>query len=299
MPVVATTRDGYQNSSTTVFWASAARDAACGSDAVLEAKRRYDAQCYASLPTEVAPSLEDDAQAAHDAARDAAIEIERRVAAARATAEAKRRAAGRFRQPSRRTQTVVPPPTAATLSTFAMPAATAPQMPVPDLRERNDARAWRAIFAPPPPPPSVTIAPPPPRAATTRLPKHEAEARRAAAVPPAEGSTRYFVQVNYEPGPSRGLWRALYNDGIGKRAKFLGYYATDEIAARTRYDHIIDKGLERFNKMDVPDDATGLMVPRERKTPPKKKKRPPPPEAPVVVDGSESRSVRVRKTAKR
>ena len=38
-----------------------------------------------------------------------------------------------------------------------------------------------------------------------------------------------------------------------------------EIAARTRYDHIIDKGLERFNKMDVPDDATGLMVPREKK----------------------------------
>ena len=118
---------------------------------------------------------------------------------------------------------------------------------------------------------------------------------------PAQTWCKYLpgVQVNYEPGPSRGLWRALYNDGIGKRAKFLGYYATDEIAARTRYDHIIDKGLERFNKMDVPDDATGLMVPRERKTPPKKKKRPPPPEAPVVVDGSESRSVRVRKTAKR
>ena len=97
---------------------------------------------------------------------------------------------------------------------------------------------------------------------------------------------------------SRGLWRALYNDGIGKRAKFLGYYATDEIAARTRYDHIIDKGLERFNKMDVPDGATGLMVPRERKKPPKKKKRPPPATF-DVVDGSESRSGRVRKATKR
>ena len=51
--------------------------------------------------------------------------------------------------------------------------------------------------------------------------------------------------------------------------------------------------------MDVRDDATGLMVPRERKKPPKKKKRPPPPEASVVVDGSESRSGRVRKATKR
>jgi hypothetical protein len=75
----------------TVFWASAARDAACKSDAVREAKRRYDAECYARLPTEVAPSLDDDAQAAHDAARDAAIEIKRRVAADRADAEAERR----------------------------------------------------------------------------------------------------------------------------------------------------------------------------------------------------------------
>ena len=65
-----------------------------------------------------------------------------------------------------------------------------------------------------------------------------------------------------------------------------------------RYHHICDKGFEQFNMMDVRDDATGLMVPRERKKPREHKKRPPPPTF-AVVDGSESRSGRVRKATKR
>ena len=120
-------------------------------------------------------------------------------------------------------------------------------------------------------------------------------------VPPEPGSTRRFVGVSWHAArPGGALWKAEYKYGQGKRdVRFLGHYPTNELAARTRYDHIIDKGLERFNKMDVPDGATGLMVPRERKKPPKKKKRPPPPEASVVVDGSKSRSGRPSKAIKR
>ena len=45
----------------------------------------------------------------------------------------------------------------------------------------------------------------------------------------------------------------------------LGSYPTDELAARARHKHICDEGLEQFNTMDVLDDATDLMVPREKR----------------------------------
>ena len=128
--------------------------------------------------------------------------------------------------------------------------------------------------------------------------RRAAAERRATVVPPEPGAPRRFVGVSW--AKREKTWNAEYKYGQGKRdVRFLGHYPTNELAARTRYDHIIDKGLERFNKMDVPDGATGLMVPRERKKPPKKKKRPPPPEASVVVDGSKSRSGRPRKATKR
>ena len=230
----------------TISRAKAARDAACESDAVREAKRKYDAECAAWRQR---------------------------------AAETARSGGGHGGRP----QTVVPPPTAATLATFALPAATAPQMPVPGLRERNDARAWRASFAPPPSPPRKYV-----------------KIDRATVVPPEPGVPRRFVNVSWDT--RSGLWKAEYGFAKATRKvrnqRTLGYYPTDELAARARHKHIIREGLEQFNTMDVLDDATDLMVPRERKKPPKKKKRPPPATF-DVVDGSESRSGRVRKATKR
>ena len=104
--------------------------------------------------------------------------------------------------------------------------------------------------------------------------RRAATERRAAVVPPEPGSTKYFVNVSWET--RRGLWKAVYNDekpsqGERRNLHTLGYYPTAQLAARARYDHIRDKGLEQFNDMDALDDATDLMVPREKKPP---KKRP-------------------------
>ena len=119
------------------------------------------------------------------------------------------------------------------------------------------------------------------RAAEEQAERRAAEAkrraaaeRRAAVVPPEPGSTKYFVNVSWET--RRGLWKAVYNDekpsqGERRNLHTLGYYPTAQLAARARYDHIRDKGLEQFNDMDALDDATDLMVPREKKPP---KKRP-------------------------
>ena len=87
--------------------------------------------------------------------------------------------------------------------------------------------------------------------------------RRAAVVPPVEGSTTYFVGVDWDE--SKRSWRARCNPAKGAYGKFLGYYPTGESAARARHKHICDEGLQGFNKMDVRDAATGLMVPREKK----------------------------------
>jgi len=164
------------------------------------------------------------------------------------------------------TQTVVPPPTAATLATFALPAATAPlvpglapplvaapQMPLASVLERYEARAWQASFAPPPSPPReyVTI-------------------DRATVVPPEPGAPRRFVGVSWDLG--KGLWKAEYKTAKAtpgsRNRRTLGRYATEQIAARVRHKHICREGLEQFNTMDVLDDATGLMVPREKAAPP-------------------------------
>ena len=83
-----------------------------------------------------------------------------------------------------------------------------------------------------------------------------------------------------------------------RNRRTLGRYATEQIAARARHKRICDEGFEQFNTMDVLDDATDLMVPRERKKPPEKKKRPPP--APFAVgDGSTSKRGRMRTATKR
>ena len=172
------------------------------------------------------------------------------------------------------TQTVVPPPTAATLATFELPAATAPlvpglappsvaapPMPLPNPWERDEARARNAGLPP--------RAPPAAPSAATILRRD----RRAAVVPPEPGAPRRFVGVSWIT--EKGLWRASYKyakrtrDSENRRT--LGHYATEERAARARHKHICDEGLEQFNTMDVLDAATDLMVPREKKPP---KKRP-------------------------
>ena len=296
----------------TLFWARAARDAACASDAARDAARKYDAECHARWFSSVAaPSLDADAISR----RDAAIEMERSVAAGRTTAEADRRAAGGFRQRVSRTQTVVPPPTAATLATFALPAATAPlvpglappsvaapPMPLPNPWERDEARARKAGLPPraPPRPPGlpkprgIRRAQAAPSAATIA-----ARERRAAVVPPAPDSPPRFTGVSWESG--LGLWRAEYNyakpggptrEGPRPR-RHLGYYDTEQLAARARHKHICGESLQAFNLMDAWDDAAGVMVPLH------KKKRPRPEPSFTVVDGSESRSGRVRKATKR
>ena len=103
--------------------------------------------------------------------------------------------------------------------------------------------------------------------------RHTPAERRAAVVPPVKGSTMGYAGV-YSRGLNRG-WHAYYKPAKEARRKYLGAYATDQLAARARYDHIRDKGLEQFNEMDAPDPATDLMVPREKKPPKKRpKKRP-------------------------
>ena len=115
-------------------------------------------------------------------------------------------------------------------------------------------------------------------------------------VPPEADATTYFVGVYWDI--SGRFWRAAYK--CGKKTIYVpGTYPTNQRAARARYDCIRAEDLEQFNDMDARDDATDLMVPRE------KKKRPVPPErkkhgrVPFVVVGSESRSGRVRKATKR
>ena len=120
---------------------------------------------------------------------------------------------------------------------------------------------------------------------------------RTKVVPPEPGAPRRFVGVSWTERYRK--WNAEYKYGQGKRAvRRLGTYPTDELAARARHKHICDEGLEQFNTMDVLDDATDLMVPRERKKPPKKKKRPPPATF-AVVDGSTSKRGRMRMATKR
>ena len=86
--------------------------------------------------------------------------------------------------------------------------------------------------------------------------------RRAAVVPPVKGSTMGYVGVYWKPRHHK--WTAVYKPAKATPVVHLGSYATDQLAARARYDHIRDKGLEQFNEMDAPDPATDLMVPRER-----------------------------------
>ena len=95
-----------------------------------------------------------------------------------------------------------------------------------------------------------------------RPPCPAATERRAAVVPPVKGSTMGYVGVYWDR--STRVWKAEYKPAKKARKKYLGSYATDQLAARARYDHIRDKGLEQFNTMDVLDTATDLMVPRER-----------------------------------
>ena len=93
---------------------------------------------------------------------------------------------------------------------------------------------------------------------------------RAEVVPPEEGATTGFVGVYWDI--SHLCWTASYKRG--KERKYLhvpGIYPTNQRAARARYECIIAEGLEQFNDMDALDDATDLMVPREKKPP---KKRP-------------------------
>ena len=86
-------------------------------------------------------------------------------------------------------------------------------------------------------------------------------------VPPEPGAPRRFVGVSW--GEKKRLWSAEYKTAKQTRdsrnRRTLGYYPTDELAARARHKHICDEGLEQFNTMDVLDRATGLMVPREKK----------------------------------
>ena len=118
-----------------------------------------------------------------------------------------------------------------------------------------------------------------------RPPCPAATERRAAVVPPVKGSTMGYVGVYWDR--STRVWKAEYKPAKEARKKYLGSYATDQLAARARYDHIRDKGLEQFNTMDVLDTATDLMVPRERmlsfglaRTPPPRN-APPPPREPL------------------
>ena len=93
-------------------------------------------------------------------------------------------------------------------------------------------------------------------------------------VPPEEGATTGFVGVSWDI--SKQIWKACYKRGKGRlRGPNYGHvpgtYPTNQRAARARHKHICDEGLEQFNEMDALDDATDLMVPREKKPP---KKRP-------------------------
>jgi hypothetical protein len=127
----------------------------------------------------------------------------------------------------------------------------------------------------------------PARAARAALAAEE-QARRAAlprtqhgveVVPPEPGAQRRFAGVCWDS--RNGLWMARYKTAEQTRGsrnrRTLGRYATEQIAARARHKRICDEGFEQFNTMDVLDDATDLMVPREKKPPKKRppKKRPP------------------------
>ena len=104
-------------------------------------------------------------------------------------------------------------------------------------------------------------------------------------VPPEADATTYFVGVYWDI--SGRFWRAAYK--CGKKTIYVpGTYPTNQRAARARYDCIRAEDLERFNDMDARDDATDLMVPREKK-PPKKRPREPVAAAPT------RQSSRVRK----
>ena len=97
---------------------------------------------------------------------------------------------------------------------------------------------------------------------------------KAEVVPPEAGATTYFVGVYWDKNPRSLSWRASYKRGKGPLHKFLkvpGQYPTNQRAARARYEYIRAEGLQQFNDMDALDDATDLMVPREKKPP---KKRP-------------------------
>ena len=114
---------------------------------------------------------------------------------------------------------------------------------------------------------------------------------KAEVVPPEAGATTYFVGVYWDKNPRSLSWRASYKRGKGPLHKFLkvpGNYPTNQRAARARYDYIRGEGLQQFNDMDALDDATDLMVPREKK-PPKKRPREPVAAAPT------RQSSRVRK----
>ena len=173
----------------TLLRATAARDAACESDAARDAARRYDATCARWLGSPYAPPLPD----------DAAIEAARRVAADRATAEAARVEAVRARGGTGGS-----------------------------LRRKAAPRTWKATDV----------------------------------VPPEAGATTHFICVQWDS--VQRFWKATY--WRGKEKKHVpGTYPTNQRAARARYECIIAEDLEQFNDMDALDEATDLMVPREKK----------------------------------
>jgi len=187
--------------------ATAARDAACESEAARDAARRYDATCARWIGSPYPPPLPD----------DAAIEAARRVAADRAKAEAARRSLGPRRRASR----------------------------------------------------------------------HGVEV-----VPPEAGATTYFVGVHWDI--SKRFWKACYKRWKGPLSgpnygHVPGTYPTNQRTARARYDCIQAKGLQQFNDMDALDDATDLMVPREKK-PPKKRPRSEPVGAALTRRSSRART---------
>ena len=101
-----------------------------------------------------------------------------------------------------------------------------------------------------------------------------------------EEATTYFVGVYWDINTR--IWRASYKCAKGPtHVKVPGNYPTNQRAARARFEYIRAEGLQQFNDMDALDDATDLMVPRKKRG------------ASSVVDGSESRSGRVRKATKR
>ena len=68
-----------------------------------------------------------------------------------------------------------------------------------------------------------------------RPPCPAATERRAAVVPPVKGSTMGYVGVYWDR--STRVWKAEYKPAKEARKKYLGSYATDQLAARALRPH--------------------------------------------------------------